>query len=396
MRENKPCWRGFFLIFCMYILVFQNILQVYLKFFKYFDELLAILVIPTGIIKLISPQNTYKIKKDNLIIVLCLVCLFFSGIISNIIYKYQDVKIYLSDVILVFKFFGVYLFTNWIWKDKLTNKDKVVIRINLKIIIRILFILTIANYIFKLWPSQKRFGIMANSLFYTQPTALAAVCVFLIALLYFLSYEQPKKELLMVSLIMISTLRLKSIGTVTMILVIVLFVFKTKEKITITKLFFLGILLIIVGLDQINYYFIDFNESARNQLLIKSIQIAKDYFPLGTGFATFGSYMSGVSYSLIYSKYGLNHIHGLIEGNTSFISDTFWPMILGQFGVVGLVSYLAVLVLLFKKIQLSFRKDNLFEYVSKLICFFYLLISSTSEAAFVHTFAISLAIVLAL
>ena len=48
-------------------------------------------------------------------------------------------------------------------------------------------------------------------------------------------------------------------------------------------------------------------DSARYQLLTKAFEIARDMFPLGAGFATFGSYYSGVYYSSVYAAYGLSN-----------------------------------------------------------------------------------------
>jgi hypothetical protein len=75
----------------------------------------------------------------------------------------------------------------------------------------------------------------------------------------------------------------------------------------------------------------------RVALLVASIAIARDEFPLGGGIGRFGSHMSRVSYSPLYAEYGLDRTHGLRESNPRAVTDTFWPMILGEAGVLGLV-----------------------------------------------------------
>ena len=54
----------------------------------------------------------FRINKRDLLIILLLLLIFVVGIIANIKYKYQPLKIAFSDVLLVFKFFLVY----FLWK----------------------------------------------------------------------------------------------------------------------------------------------------------------------------------------------------------------------------------------------------------------------------------------
>lgn len=106
--------------------------------------------------------------------------------------------------------------------------------------------------------------------------------------------------------------------------------------------------------------FFQFNHSGFCQvsLLTKAFEIARDMFPLGAGFATFGSYYSGVYYSSVYAAYGLSNINGLRIGASQFISDSFWPMILGQSGYFGLFSYIFAVMMLLKAIQGIRRVEN--------------------------------------
>ncbi|MBA2372804.1 MAG: hypothetical protein H0V74_01190 [Chloroflexi bacterium] len=83
---------------------------------------------------------------------------------------------------------------------------------------------------------------------------------------------------------------------------------------------------------------------ARVALYTGSFRIARDHFPLGAGVGRYGSHMSRIEYSPIYHEYGLDRIRGLRERNPRYITDTFWPMILGEFGVGGLAAYGLLLV----------------------------------------------------
>ena len=82
---------------------------------------------------------------------------------------------------------------------------------------------------------------------------------------------------------------------------------------------------------------------ARVALYRGSVEIARDHFPIGAGMGRYGSWMSRVEYSPVYREYGLDSIRGLSEQNSTYATDTFWPMVLGEFGVIGAVGYVAFL-----------------------------------------------------
>lgn len=92
------------------------------------------------------------------------------------------------------------------------------------------------------------------------------------------------------------------------------------------------------------------NPQARVKLYTTSVEIAGDYFPLGAGLGRYGSWMSREEYSPLYTEYGLSDIRGLWPAREATptlrarvaapsATDTFWPAILGEMGVIGLISY---------------------------------------------------------
>lgn len=62
-----------------------------------------------------------------------------------------------------------------------------------------------------------------------------------------------------------------------------------------------------------------------------------------------------------------------------FIADTFWPMIIGQFGVLGLGIYIYILLRIYKNI---INNDNLDYYFGQILALLYLIILSIAEASF--------------
>jgi hypothetical protein len=79
----------------------------------------------------------------------------------------------------------------------------------------------------------------------------------------------------------------------------------------------------------------------RIALYAASIAIAREHFPLGVGFGRFGSHISRVFYSPAYEEYGLSQVVGLRQRRPNAVTDTFWPMLLGEAGVLGMLAYAA-------------------------------------------------------
>ena len=240
-----------------------------------------------------------------------------------------------------------------------------------------------------------RYGLRSTHLFYSHPTHFASCCVFLLAVLTAVSayVRGAGKYMLLLFVILCSTLRSKSLGTAAVCGLAYYLVSIRKEKLRLrTFLAFIPVLLLFGG-NQIYYYFFSRiqDDSARYHMLVTSVRIAGDHFPLGAGLGTFASYLSGAVYSPLYKIYGISNVWGLREGETWFVSDAFWPMILGQAGWFGLVFMLLGIRGLFIKIQMLYSVNTAF-YPSALFNFLYLLISSAAESAFVHPSAIPLAL----
>ena len=377
-------------VIVLYILVFQNMIQEYIVIFKYFDEFLALLGLIVVISKIIL--NKSKGLREDKTILFLLFLIFLLGIISNIKYDFQSLEYVLTDVILIFKFFLVYFLGKQTIKYEFLNKYKKKLMFHIKLIIMLLMILTILNYTVGLFEADYRFGILVNKLFYGHPTNLAAICIFLISIL--MLFEEKSKILFLVLIaILISTLRFKAIGAALMVSFLVFFIKKFNKKISFSKLLILGIIVTVVSWNAIMGYYIENDNTARNMLTKTSIKIASDYFPLGTGFGTFGSNPSREHYSVVYYMYKLNNVWGLSPKMPNFISDTFWPMLIGQLGIIATVFYSMCILIIFKRIQRDYNKSKP-AYLSKIIAIMYLLISSTSEAAFVNPIAIPLAFII--
>jgi hypothetical protein len=84
----------------------------------------------------------------------------------------------------------------------------------------------------------------------------------------------------------------------------------------------------------------------RVALYLGSLKVARDDFPLGGGLGRWGSWMSRVEYSPLYYEYEVDTIRGLKPSNPVNATDTFWPQIVGELGVIGALGYIGFLACL--------------------------------------------------
>ena len=382
------------ILLCTLICILQNPLQQLFPIFRVYDEILAGIGVLWLVRNAINKRPNMSLSKGNVSIIIYLMTITFIGILSNIIFGYQKTIPIITDIIALGKFYIIYLLFN---EEKISisvmKYKKLIVNIIEKIAGYGIF-LTIINYIYITFPSEIRYGILSNRLIFSHMTYLAAAATFLLLLYIFLENKPKKKIIGFLILLIVSTLRSKAIAFAALFIIMYIYVVKYKKIINLKMLALAGTVAIIIALPSINYFFVEIDNSARNILLKYSFNVANDHFPLGSGFATYGSHSSGVEYSPIYEIYGIEDTYGLTKNNPSFLSDTFWPMILGQFGYIGAMLYLLIIIKLFKMIQCSFDKNNVNIYLSAICALFYLLISSSAESAFVNPMAAPFAILI--
>ena len=387
-----------YLIFLIlfYLLIFQTPLSSALSLFGYTDELIAAFAIPLFIIEL--KQRNFVLYKTKCGYAWLIFFFLIVGCLGNIIYKFQPVlKVALPSLFLSIKFWLAVYTGDKLFRRLNIQKHAGDIYLHIKFIIFMFCILLAVDNLVHIFPANIRYGLRSTQLFYGVPTGFAAICALLFSLLTIVRpyVKKTGKWYVALAILMVSTLRSKAFAAVLAFGLIYYFTYIRQKKITVKTLILFVPLAVFMVQDQIEYYFfsdIQF-DSARYQLLITSIKIMKDYFPIGTGFGTFGSYMSAKSYSPLYQMYGISNVNGLVKDAAYFVSDSFWPMIAGETGIIGLIAIIAVICLMVIKIQKIKRYDKGM-YASGLMAMAYLLIVSMAESAFVNPVAIPFALVL--
>ena len=147
-----------------------------------------------------------------------------------------------------------------------------------------------------------------------------------------------------------------------------------------------------VAKDKIELYFItggfgggrsEEDLYARMALYYFSIPIFLQYIPFGSGFASYGTYASGVYYSKLYNRFGMDHLYGLTESNPNFVADTYYP-VLAQFGFVGVALFFSFWIYLTSQAMKAYRVGMKKESILVLLIVFFFAIESTSDATITH------------
>lgn len=369
------------LISLFYFMIFQNVLENYFNIFGILDEAMSAAIVIIAIINILSSRRKYVICKNNKKILVSVLALIIIGIIGNLKTDYQTMIPALKDAVCVLKGIITYVFIPLCLSN--LNLDEYLTTINnhLKFITGLVFLTVVANLLFDIFPYYEiRFGIKSQQIFFTHPTYLASFSVIIIILLSvnLREHEENKKYIILMLLVLASTLRFKSIAFIPIYMYLYYIVFKKQRKL---QLLDVGILCVLGGVFAISQVMEYFNNPdwARNVLTMNSLNIAKDNFPIGTGFGTYASWASGESYSNIYYDYNISTTWGISPDFYEFIADTFWPMIIGQFGVLGLGIYIYILLRIYKNIK---NNDNLDYYFGQILALLYLIILSIAEASF--------------
>ena len=362
--------------------------------FSYFDEVFIIILLIYIIFKnngKLRFRDTYD-KKGMLFATLFFLC----GMMSSLIGAYQSVSVAIVDSYICLKFYITYFCFKNLKKDAasnylLLNKLCVVSKISIIVIFSIM-VLDVAISIFP--KPDVRYGIESVQLFFGHPTFYAAACVTCVACL--ISGSSNKKSIIELLIVLglvccMMSLRIKAIGASLAILLTYLYFIKMRGRNILFSCVVGGIIVLVVGYDQLSFYYgenyLTDDNFVRARLLWDSISIASLYFPLGSGFGTFGSDMSVKFFSPLYLQYGYF--------DTKFLTDMFWPTVLAQTGVLGLLCFLAILYNLIKNVFKIINYD-VHAFCSSLSVLIYLLISSTGESAFFHPYSVAMFVIVGL
>lgn len=400
--SKKPLKWTDILICAMYVsMFFFEIISAHIPFGNYLDELIALVAFGWMI------SNKKKIILNSLdfkIIILCFGIIFI-GVFCNLIFGYvTSVNIIIRDIIGTFKFFWAFIAFDYIFRRRQHQVSQEIILIA-KILITIIFVYGIISLYVNIGMGDiVRYGIRSYKFIFSFYNILVFGEVILCATLmcdgkrnvifYFMSF---------VSILL--TLRTKGI-----IVIILTLAFKTlgskknnpilygnKTKNLIYIIVAAVAILFAVQRKVREYLSWGIYSSIRIGALVEGWNILKDHFGLGVGFGTYGTNLSFKTESVIYSIYNRINYELMMDPQYGFatMSDTYWPSIYVQFGIVGFMLFLHCLYLCFKKLRNN-KSVPAKNRQAGIFILFYLIIASFSEAIFSNDSGLVSSVVIAM
>lgn len=329
-----------------------------ISLFNYLDELFIIIYFIFAILIIIKRKG--KLSPIEFKILIGTFAFELIGIICCVLFSSSNISSLLMGSFLMIKFY-LLLFSVIILPPSDNIKEFFVSCVKLAGVISL--VTGVINFILpEVWAKLVRFAYI-----YLRMGLASAQGLFIhagqygwfmafVGILYLAEYVNTKnksswKKFLLYYIIAMLSLKVKVIVSFMLILFTYFFVIEKRKldlkKILIPAIAFVAVILIFSDLIQRTFLqYLTSNDgdtSARFALLYNSFLIMRDYFPFGVGFGKYASWYARVNYSEYYYKYGMSTIYGLQPSNPKYATDTFWPAVFGETGVLGSIIYIFIM-----------------------------------------------------
>ena len=341
------------------LVIFVQIYYQYLQGGSYIDEGMSI----AGIIVLLL--SIPKMSRGDKITMGLIVFYTAVGLFSNILFNINDsVFSVLLDALTQAK----PMITIFSLKYFLSRKEKQAVADMMLPFAKLYFLVASVCAIISLFKNigmsnSERYGLPAFNFFFRLNLHYTSISFLFIGVIIASQNLTEKKRRFYIIIAIFSILAaLKSPALLfSFMFVFLTFYFKKYERISLKILIFFFIAFLLMGTYQIQTYILDVN-APRRLFIDYSIKTANTYFPFGSGFGTFGSAEAAKHYSPLYYQYGFDNHWGMDPLWPKFMSDTYWPMAIGQFGYIGAIAFVAVYVRIFMMIVTSKSNSTLKAY----------------------------------
>lgn len=376
-------------LFAYVLLVAGGVLQVKLnEVFAYTDEVIAILLGTAATCFVVSRRRC--LDDENRKIVIWLSIFIATGIVSTALCGVdRQLKSIAIDLFTCVKFFIVLISVNLLTESHADDVLKLCAGFS-RFYLSVMFLFLPVSLVFDTgMVTGERLG---YAFLYGHPSNFAAA---VITCLVVILAERKSVNVFTViaTLLLIASDRSKAIAFAAVAVYVVFFIRK-DDRIPIGFWLVSCLGSLLIAFDQIKLYFFDL-ATARSVLLLSSFKVASRFCPLGSGFATYGSNVTIADYSPLYYDLGFEKVWGLSPINNDYIADSFWPIVIGQFGYIGLIAFIVLLMCFIKKaiVAVKFNASPIWPICLAIV---YLLIASTSESAFFSAYASGFAMSIAL
>ena len=375
-------------------LVFQQAILIYLPkwgFLSYVDELLMCIFLVLIVFRVI--RHPIRLLKTEMVLVPAILLFLGFGIVSTVANPVQGPFLSATDALVCCRFVVYYLAIRVLFDGPDARMFIHASSVCCRVAAIVLGLLSFHEFFFHKWfhTFDVRFGFETLQLFFPHPTYLAfaaftlAVPLMLRLGIRELSCRRDGLYIVILFLVVFLSGRSKAMGALACSVLIWLFyvVWKNRSKPFIALSG--GVLAFAVGWNSLfDYYITNEQEGSyaiRFMMHQDAMLLARNFFPLGTGFGTFGSAVAADNYSPLYYDLGYDNIWGMQPTRSDYLCDTFWPIVIAQTGWIGAVCF-GTAVACFLLIAFRAVGRNRFIAWALLSVIIYELISSIAETSF--------------
>lgn len=353
----KSNFKALCLLAVFWLIVFSSSIDVLGINLSYIDECLVVLLLPLGF---------FRRKLDRKIVNIWFLVVFFTLLelsFASFSKYYRGIYPALLDLFLFLKPILLVLSMIYISRDvKVRFLSYLSTTGTIFIIIATLgYMLNIFIPVFPAF--DERFGLKSYSFLLSNPGEFLNVILILSLAIYACSWKSKRYPVICLGIFLaMTTLRVKAFVIIVFSLLIVAYlrhIAKHKNKVTpfctfqfrkilpMRRFAWVLLLSLIPGWFQFKSYFLT-GMTPRLFIFLNSLPLAINYFPFGAGPGTYGSAVAKLFYSPIYTELGFDRFYGLSQEETSFLSDNFWPLVIGQYGFLGLIFCVLMYLKIFK------------------------------------------------
>ena len=377
------------------VILFSNSLESVVPQAKYIDELLLFAFLLAAVVKIcVDEVSLDGWNRYDLALAVMLFLFLLTGTACTLL-NGSDTSLtaVVKDLVLCGKFFAVFLCGKLLFLT--ADREEMFRRLRrmTRLLVTVIFLCGILSLFVNIgMGDQVRFGLRSYRFLFTHYMFLVYAEAVMTSVLCTGKDEDNRIYIGMSLGTMLLTLRTKAVVFCIIFLVFFL-VERLGKEIKLRYYVLAGVAGIAVAWGKITEYLSwGFTYNMRNGLYLAGARLAAEYFPLGVGFAGFGSNLSYEYNTQIYYDLGLNTYQGFDRG-APVVSDVFWPYIYGEFGVIGFLLYVGMLVMIFFSLREELREQP--ELMRGANCIFaYLLVASMAEAVFTNSTGVCSALLL--
>ncbi|MDT2771484.1 hypothetical protein P7H46_11710 [Enterococcus pseudoavium] len=342
--------RNFIIIVTIFLLILSAVLSTKIAPLGYVDELLSLLFLIYLLILVSTKFGNLSTYEKTLLVGIA--CLIFIGFFSTIFLEFKNIRFaQVMDALISIKPLILFTFYYVFSKENTFINVSFFLRVPLCLILLISTFLGFINQFIDIGMTSDdtlRFGLKSYEFIMGYSGNYG---IFLIAVIFLILGNRNSKMSWVLTILgcisIIQTTRIQALIFVPMFIFFYLY-YKKFRKMNLISSVIVGLLLLVLGNYQLNVYLLTTDYSPRRIFIENALKIANNSFPLGSGYATFGSEMASRYYSPLYTALGFEGYAKMGRYDGEYLNDTFIAMVLGQFGWIGFLIYYGIFGLILK------------------------------------------------